>query len=132
MTRAILLFCLLAFPALAGERIKGPATVRDADTIVVSGVPVRLNGVAAPELSEPLGREGKRAMQSIISGRAVTCDLTGERTYDRVVGVCYVDGVDIGAMIISLGLARDCPRYSGGRYAAVEANTDLPVPRYCR
>jgi endonuclease YncB( thermonuclease family) len=41
----------------------------------------------------------------------ITCELTGERTDDREVGVCYdSEGKDIGAAIIAAGLARDCAR----------------------
>ena len=43
-----------------------------------------------------------------------------ERSRDRLIGICYLDGVDIGETIIREGLARDCPRYSKGRYAQAE------------
>jgi endonuclease YncB( thermonuclease family) len=44
-----------------------------------------------------------------------------------------VDGRDIGGELIEAGLARDCPRYSHGRYAALEpeAAHRLPLPDYC-
>ncbi len=38
--------------------------VRDGDTIVVGGQPVRLAGVAAPERHEPLGEAARRAISS--------------------------------------------------------------------
>jgi len=74
-------------------------------------VPVRLNGVAAPELNEPVGQEAKQFMVELVAGKAVRCDLNGERTYDRVVGVCYLNEQDIGASIIAAGLvsAIQCP-----------------------
>lgn len=34
--------------------------------------------------------------------------------------MCYVEGRDVAAQMVRLGLARDCPRYSGGRYAELE------------
>lgn len=54
-------------------------------------------------------------------------------THDRLVGACYLDGSDIGAALIAAGLARDCPRYSGGRFADLEtdAHRRLPRHRYC-
>lgn len=133
MIRTVLALILLSSHALAGETISGSARARDGDTIVVAGVPVRLNGVAAPERSEPGGHEATEAMVRMITGKLVTCDLTGERTHDRMVGVCYVDGVDLGAAIIGAGHARDCPAFSAGRYAAVEvaASRTLPLPDYC-
>lgn len=137
MTRTFILCLLLlalASPALAGETISGPARARDADTLVVAGIPVRLNGVAAPELSEPGGAEATAAMVRMIAGRIVTCELNGQRTHDRMVGICYVDGVDVGEAIIAAGFARDCPRFSKGRYqhAETEASRRQPFPAYCR
>ncbi|KAA6183742.1 thermonuclease family protein [Thiohalocapsa marina] len=127
---------VIAAPALQAETLLGRAThVRDGDTIEVQGVAIRLQGVAAPELREKWGRASKEAMQRIVSGQRLRCELTGERTHDRKVGVCFLDdGTDIGAELISQGLARDCPRFSDGRYADVEVTQSrtLPFPGYCR
>jgi micrococcal nuclease len=129
---------LLVMPAI-GQRIDqntltGTVThVRDGDTIEVADVPVRLNGVAAPELNERFGRESKAFMAQLVSGKTVTCELNGEQNYDRMIGTCYLDGEDIGAAVISAGLARDCPWFSGGRYDAdnTVASRRLPLPGYC-
>jgi micrococcal nuclease len=113
--------------------------VRDGDTIEVSGVPVRLNGVSAPEGRERYGAEATAFMRELVAGKDVRCILNGERSYDRVIGRCFLDGQDIGAAIIETGWARDCPRYSGGRYAAEDragqARGFMPgytLPGYCR
>ena len=98
----------------------GTLTIRDADTIVVDGTPVRLNGVDAPELKTRAGKSAKRWMVNYLAGKSVECQLNGERTYDRWVGVCYADGEDIGAAVIAAGHALDCRRYSGGRYSHLE------------
>ena len=130
-----LLFSLLTSAADAGEWIKGRVThVRDVDTIEVNKLPIRLNGIDGPELSEPAGRAGKRWMQKLVLRKAVRCRLTGEKTYDRWVGTCYLGEEDIGALAISAGLARDCPRYSGGKYAAYETyeSRRLKQHGYCR
>ncbi|WP_367647446.1 thermonuclease family protein [Ruegeria arenilitoris] len=108
--------------------------MRDADTIVVDGTPVRLQGVDAPELGTAAGRDARRWMVNYLRGKAVECQLTGERTYDRYVGVCYVDGQDVGAAVIAAGHALDCARYSGGRYRDLEtpaARSRLNRARYC-
>ncbi|WP_420006374.1 thermonuclease family protein [Arenibacterium sp. LLYu02] len=94
--------------------------VQDADTIVVDGTAVRLNGVDAPELKTSAGKDAKRWMVSFLRDKAINCDLNGERTYDRWVGVCFADGEDIGAAVIAAGHALDCRRYSGGRYRVLE------------
>jgi micrococcal nuclease len=133
--RVLLLLLAGAAPAAdAAERLAGVARVVDADTLDVAGVRVRLKGVAAPELAEPGGDEARAFVAGLAEGRTVICELTGERTRGRRVGHCYRDGRDLGAEVIAAGLARDCPRYSGGRYAAAEpeASRRLPFPSYCR
>ena len=52
---------------------------------------------------------------------------------DRKIGACYLDGEDIEALIVAAGLARDCPRFSGGKYARFETpeSKRLPFPKYC-
>ncbi|WP_254055678.1 thermonuclease family protein [Ruegeria sp. EL01] len=112
----------------------GTLHVRDADTIVVDGTPVRLNGVDAPELDTRSGQDAKRWMVNFLRGKSVSCDLNGERTHDRWVGVCYADGEDVGAAVIAAGHALDCRRYSGGRYRHLEtpaAKSRLKRAKYC-
>jgi endonuclease YncB( thermonuclease family) len=60
-------------------------------------------------------------MMKLVDGRTFRCELNGEQTHDRCVGICYLDGVDISAEMVRQGLARDCPRFSGGRYRVIEA-----------
>ncbi|WP_349538330.1 thermonuclease family protein [Sagittula sp. NFXS13] len=108
--------------------------VRDADTIVVDGTPVRLNGVDAPELRTAAGKNAKRWVVNYLRGREVSCELNGERSYDRWIGVCYADGQDIGAAVIAAGHALDCRRYSGGRYRHLEtpaARSKIRRAGYC-
>src|SRR3954467_1514251 len=131
---------LLALPAHAADRLAGRAHVIDGDTIVVSGIHIRLKGIAAPEIphpgspGEPGGAEAQRFMAELVEGQTVVCDLTQERTWGRRVGWCYRDGKDVGEAVIRAGLARDCARVSGSRSAADDqpAAKALPLPGYCR
>jgi endonuclease YncB( thermonuclease family) len=135
MLRLALAIALFLMPLSArAEVLSGRTRVVDGDTIRVAGVPVRLQGIAAPELDEPGGAEAKAYLMSKAQGRLAVCELTQERTYGRRVGICRVDGEDLAELVIGAGLARDCPRYSGGRYAdgqRPEAE-ELPLPSYCR
>lgn len=118
----------------ASSALSASFHVRDADTIVVDGTPVRLNGVDAPELKTAAGKDAKRWMVNYLRDKVITCDLNGERTYDRWVGVCFADGEDIGAAVISAGHALDCHRYSGGRYRDLEtpaARSRIKRAGYC-
>lgn len=114
--------------------------VGDGDTIVVGSMPIRLNGLAAPESDEPGGAAATRAMIELVRGRTLRCDLNGERTHNRCVGVCYLEGADIAEAMITAGVARDCPRFSGGRYrdaeltaaaAGAEIGRTYRLPGYC-
>lgn len=128
--------CLPGVLQAAEREASGSVTkVRDGDTIVVGDIPVRFDGVSAPELDEPYGQQSRRAMSGLVAGKQVRCELTGDRSYDRWVGTCYLpDGTNLSAAIISMGLARDCPRYSGGRYRELETarSKRLTFPGYCR
>lgn len=119
----------------ASERIDGTVThVRDMDTIEVDGLQIRLNDIDGPELKTNVGRAGKVWMQRLVLRKAVVCDLSGVKTYDRWVGNCFLpSGEDIGVLAIGAGLARDCPRYSGGRYKRHETQQSraMPVSPYC-
>jgi endonuclease YncB( thermonuclease family) len=141
LARVAVLFVtfIVAGAALAGDLL-GPVTrVRDGDTIEVAGVPVRLQGLHCPEIGETGGRQARDFMVQLVKGREVRCALTGERTFDREVGRCYLtdagERYDIAALVIAEGYGRDCPRYSGGRYAASERRAPkrwpMPLPGYC-
>lgn len=123
--------------------VAGLAHIIDGDTLHLATseagkvVKVRLQGVAAPERSDAGGAEATRFVEQLAEGRQVRCGLDGSRSKDRVVGVCFVEVAgssrDIGAAVIEAGLARDCPRFSGGRYRALERPeaAGLPYPSYC-
>ena len=133
---SITLITGLTTTAAAESTLTGLVThVRDGDTIELGELPIRLNGVSAPELNEPFGPQSKQFMRDLVIGKIVRCELSGEKTYDRRVGTCYLEGEDIGATIIKEGLALDCPRYSGGLYAvaeSAEARKVIKLPEYCR
>jgi micrococcal nuclease len=131
----VLLSLLLSGPALADRTIEGRVTVvRDVDTFVVAGTPVRLNGVDGPETSTRIGRDARSFMTRLVRGETVTCQLNGERTYDRWVGICYINNQDIAAIAVANGHALDCRRYSGGRYRDLEtpaARSRIRRAGYC-
>lgn len=134
-TAMAVLICWTSF-ASAAQTVSGKVTkVRDADTMVVKGVPIRLNGVDAPENGTKAGNEATSAMNRFVHGKTLNCELNGDRTHDRWVGVCLTEeGHDIGAVMIANGYALDCAQYSGGRYRDLEpagARSRLSQARYC-
>lgn len=120
--------------------ITGPASVTDGGAIRVLGLSIRLQGVAAPERDDTDGPAATAFLRQLVEGQDVSCLPDGTKTRGRIVAVCFLDGQDIGQLIIQAGYARDCPRFSGGQYAAAEARArsagrDLsrtyPLPSYC-
>lgn len=104
-------FAATEMAASQGGDLLGPARVRDGDTLVVSGTPVRLQGLHCPELSEAGGAQAGAVLDRMVAGQQVSCTLNGERTYDRLVGRCYVGGADVAAALIRGGHCARCPGY---------------------
>lgn len=121
---------------VSANEVQGKVShVRDADTIEVRGVPIRFDGVDAPDKGQPGFKEGKEWMKRNYANRMVRCVLTGARTYDRYVATCFGSkGENISASVIGAGWARDCPRYSGGKYRKYETarSQSVPMKDYCR
>jgi micrococcal nuclease len=132
-----LIFLLAAFPALAQSEISGTCLVIDGDTIhVITGngtIKVRLHGIAAPETNQRGGKEATAFLERYAEGKPVRCTLDETKTRKFEIGTCYVGGQDIAAAVIKAGLARDCPRFSGGKYQAIERPEakKLFFPDYC-
>lgn len=119
----------------APSDLRGTVTqVRDGDTIEVDGVPVRLHGLHAPEFDTETGQEAAAFMQALILHKEIVCTLTGDQSWDREIGVCWLGERDIAAQLVTAGLGRDCPRYSNGRYASLETKEakQMKLPDYCR
>ncbi len=101
--------------------LSGRAYIIDGDTIAIQRTKVRLAGIDAPELNMPWGQKSKWAMVAICKGQTITVELDGERSFDRLVGTCYLpDGRDIGAELVKQGLALDLPEFSRGKYQHLE------------
>jgi endonuclease YncB( thermonuclease family) len=109
--------------------LAGPATVTDADTIVIGGVTVRLDGVDAPEARQTCehggqpwacGAEATQALRGFLGGRHVSCEGLGQDRFGRTLGRCWVGGEDVNAWLVREGWAVAYTRYSW-RYVPQEA-----------
>jgi endonuclease YncB( thermonuclease family) len=94
--------------ATATRTITGPVTrVRDGDTILVKGVPVRFGSLDCAEMDTAAGREAKVAMQVLVNGYNVSCHLNGGRSYDRWIAACFrEDGQELASAMMKVGYCR--------------------------
>lgn len=121
--------CLLAAVAVAGwvavpavaEDLRGQATVIDGDTIDIAGARIRLHGIDAPESRQSCslngsdwrcGESATLALEHEASGRTVVCKGSKRDRYGRTIAVCFLDGVDLNAMMVRAGYALAYRRYS--------------------
>lgn len=99
----------------AAPLISGAPRVSDGDTLRFGPVVVRLHGIDAPESGQSCASAGggswacglaaTRRLEALIAGKAVTCEALDRDRYGRVVARCEASGEDLGAAMVSDGLA---------------------------
>jgi endonuclease YncB( thermonuclease family) len=104
----------------------------DGDTIEIHGQRVRLFGIGAPEGGQTCddatgkpyrcSQAAALALADKIGAGTVACEQWDTDRYGRMVAVCRLGPLDLGAWLVAEGLAIDFPRYSNGAYAAEEAD----------
>ena len=81
--------------------LKGTIThVRDGDTFEINAIPVRISALDCAENSTPEGKKITRFAKKFLGKQAV-CELTGAKTYDRVVGYCSIEGKDFARTMMN-------------------------------
>jgi endonuclease YncB( thermonuclease family) len=112
------------------EIIAKVGRVVDGDTmdicIETSCIRIRLCGINAPERGEPGGAEATEVLRSLASRETVRCVPVGQGTvcdgrsrptnHGRLVAQCFLDGTDIGGVMVERRLACDWERFTGGYY----------------
>ncbi len=78
-------------------------------------VKIRLAGIDAPEIEQPEGLEAKKFLESLILKKTVVFDCKG-KSYDRIVCLLSLDGVNINEEMVRRGFAFDYQKYSNGKY----------------
>ena len=85
---------LLAATAWAGER----CVAIDGDTLRCGRERIRVDGIHAPELSEPGGQQARQRLQQRIQSGEVIIQRKGRDRYGRTLGRLYVNGNRITQM----------------------------------
>jgi micrococcal nuclease len=121
----------------AASEISGTARVLDGNSLAIGTTVVRLFGIAAPDLSLFGGYTSMQRLAQLVAGNTVECQSTGLSVRGSVIGRCRAGRRDLSAALVADGFARDCPRQSGGAYAALERQaaagpaTDFDLPEEC-
>ena len=119
MKALILIFMII--PSIALADVKGISRVVDGDTLHFITAKVRLHGIDAPEQKQTCkrgqtdwecGKWSTRALERLINGNEVRCTERARDRYKRIIGVCYVNGLNLNSEMVKLGMAVSYRRYS--------------------
>ena len=84
--------------------------VRDGDTIEVNGIAVRLSALDCPENGTQQGNKATKIAKQF-QGSKAQCELTGAKSYDRLVGYCSIGGADFGLFMMQNSSCRVWEKY---------------------
>lgn len=104
------LLCLVPLSAHAFSATVTKIADGDTFTVIAGGVKerIRIFGIDAPEHDQPGGTAAKNDLATLILGKMVEIEppphhKTFPKSYDRIVGVVLIGGVDAGWSMLSLG-----------------------------
>jgi endonuclease YncB( thermonuclease family) len=115
---------IMAACIMLPARAEQVCSVHDGDTFkLCNGQSIRIWGIDAPELSQPIGKQSRDYLKRLVNGREVDLECTG-KSFNRLVCLAAVR-VDNGSLsiqreMVGLGLAYDSPQYSKGRFSESE------------
>lgn len=86
--------------------LEGTGQAIDGDEIAIGDVIFRLDGIAAPLMTVPLGPEARVALQALINDQRLSCDVL-DRGSDaqHLGGVCKVGEDDVAEAMLAGGMA---------------------------
>ena len=90
---------------LAGATIEGTPTVITGDSMMIGGRPVRLYGIAAPDLSANKGPDARVALDTLIDGQRVTCTEMDRTKDGGSIAACKIGNDDIAEKMLQQGFA---------------------------
>ena len=111
----------LCLPQMTSAAPEGVVRVIDGDTFDIGGTRVRLHAIDAPELDQTCedatgavwecGVWVRREARALFEGRSATCLQNDTDQYGRVIAKCRIDEIDMGATLVTSGLAFAYRRY---------------------
>lgn len=113
---AAVFLVLLSFAVAAKDFTGKVIKVVDGDTLKVlhgETETVRLEGIDAPETSQPFGKQAKQFASTMVLGKEVTVKATGKDRYGRTLGVVFLrDGKNLNQELVRAGFAWVYRQYS--------------------
>lgn len=133
----LVVFAFCASPvSLTAESVAGNVSSLEGDRLMLSDMPVQIEALHCPTMGEPGGWEATRRISKLFDSATVTCALTGKRSFSGEVGKCSVNGRDVAAQLIEVGVCARCERHDpDGVYVQAEraaGNEVMWSPSYCR
>jgi micrococcal nuclease len=89
--------------------------VSDGDTFILQmhdgQLKVRLDGIDAPEGNQPFGKESKAFLSQFI-GKGCRVEKKGNDRYGRILGVLWIEQVNVNVLMVRKGYAWHFKKYS--------------------
>ena len=109
--------------AIAAELDGTIVGVADGDTVTLLDAAntehrIRLDGIDAPERTQPYGQRARQSLAALAHGRAARADCPKVDRYGRAVCRVIVDGVDVGLEQVRRGFAWHYVKYAHEQRAA--------------
>ena len=110
-----LFFILITFSTVSSAKtIFGKAIVIDGDTVHINKNKIRLHAIDAPETNQTCGKnseiwkcglESTKFLKKLIGNNKIKCITKSKDRYDRFIGVCYKDNLDLNSEMVLNGWA---------------------------
>ena len=134
LATVVVALCTLAPAWSSAAELAGTIVgISDGDTLTLLDTNkrqhrIRLDGVDAPERTQPYGQRARQSLAQLAHGRTAHVDCPKIDRYGRVVCRVMIDGVDVGLEQIRRGLAWHYVKYAHeqraidrARYAQAES-----------
>jgi len=117
--KAFIVICLYLLGSVASADISGTALIVDGDTIAISGMKVRLNGIGTPERKQTCrkagvtwkcGYEATETLREWTHTKEVRCIGDEKDRYGRLIADCFVDGYNVNARLVYEGVGTCLPK----------------------
>ena len=97
--------------ALSSGDLETVIRVIDGDTIAIREDKIRLYGIDCPESGEPYAEAAAKKMAELVAGEKVRIERRSRDWFKRIVARVFVEGQDVGEVMLKNGLARVYPKY---------------------